>query len=173
MAIAPLNLADIQVSAALTENWGRPTAYFQRWLQDNNRRITAAFAGVVEVQEELAVVVNDLADVVDDVVAQQAQINALITSLNAQVQRLNRVAGVGFWGAILTDGSGQFSWTHGGDPGAGYSMQYSHVYATGTTPYIAQMTSVDDYVITGIFFDLTGAPVASTYVPCSINVAAG
>jgi len=173
MEIAPLRLADLSVGSALTENWGRPTSYFHRYLQDNNSRITASISGIVAVQAELQIVVDELADVVTDLGDQQDQITDLVTSLNEQVQRLNRVAGVGFWGAILTDGSGEFSWTHGGDPGAGYTMQYSHVYATGTTPYIAQMTSVDDYVITGIFFDLTGAPVASTFVPCSINVAAG
>jgi len=173
MADAPLRLADIQVSAALTENWGRPTSYFQRYLQDNNNRITASIVGVQTALDELALQQAELTAQQATLTAQQAQLTAQAATLTAQVARLNRVAGVGFWGAILTDGSGAFSYTHGGDPGAGYTMQYSHVYATGTTPYIAQMTSVDDYVITGIFFDLTGAPVASTYVPCSINVAAG
>lgn len=177
MAVAPLNLADIQVSAALTENWGRPTSYFQRWLQDNNRRITASITGVTEALAELAIQQATLTAQQAQLTAQQAtlttqqgQINSLVL---AQADLLDRVIGASFSGAILTDGSGVASWTHGLDPSYSPQLATCSAFTTGTTLNLCQMLSVSGGpggTFEVMFWDSSGAPLVSQFVPCALHV---
>lgn len=177
MALAPLKLADISVGSALTENWGRPTSYFQRWLNDNNRRIAASFDGVVEVQQELALVVDALADVVDELVDQQGQIDDALDELQQQQLLLDStisdIIGANLSGAILTDGSGQASWTHGFNPSFSVQLSNCRAFTTGTTIFTVQMLSVSGGpggTLDLMFWDASGAPAASQYVPCTLHV---
>lgn len=191
MALPPLKLADVNVGSALTENWGRPTSYFQRYLQDNNNRITASISGIAEVQAELVVQQAELTAQQATLTAQQATLTAQqatltaqqvqLTSTDAALLRLSRAAeGVGpsLDQFTTTDGSGIVTIVHG------YSLalaafyppllKYCTVFPTGGPPlpiYHIQLKDVDNFELRFQCFDFTGAPLASTGVSFVWHVA--
>ena len=177
MALAPLKLADVQIGSALTENWGRPTSYFQRYLQDNNNRITASISGVTEALDELAIQQAQLTAQQATLTAQQAALTAQQAQLTSQQFLLNStitdIIGANLSGAILTDGSGQASWTHGFNPSFSVQLSNCRAFTTGTTIFTVQMLAVSGGpggTLDLMFWDSTGSPAASQYVPCTLHV---
>lgn len=184
MADPPLYLADLQVSAALTDNWGRPTAYSQRWWNDNNRRITASFAGVTAALAELATQQATLTAQQAQLTAQQATLTAQQATLTSQQAQLTAqqsllsgtitgIIGSSLSGAILTDGSGRASWTHGFSPSFTLQLSNCQAFTTGTTIFTVQMIQVTGGpggTLDLIFWDASGAPAASQFVPVTLHV---
>lgn len=162
MVTTPLKLADINIGSALMENWGRPTSYFQRWLQANNAQITASINGLIQVEADLAAVVADL-------VAQQALINGLLTAYNSLLGSLelfqSSSVGTGATYFAMTDASGYMVIAHGynalggSDPPA---LEYCRAFSYQTAYTHIQMISVDSTNLTLLFLDVTGAPIVST-----------
>lgn len=160
--MADFKLADINIGQNFVRTDGKLTGYSQRWLQDNNRRIGAAISDLVEVQAELA-------DAQADIVAQQAQINALILDLSDQVSNLATVQhalqGSGATAAATTDGSGIASFTHGYSfpPGVVPDLQYCVAFPY-TDAIALQMVSVNATTLRVRCFDSTGALIISSGV---------
>lgn len=116
LTLTPIKLADINIGSSLTDNWGRPTPYGQRWWNGNNANIQSSINGLQAVIAELEAqqaeleaaqaeleaqqlqiegivadltdVVNQQADILDDLAAQQVQINNLISDLSDTVDFL-------------------------------------------------------------------------------------
>ena len=178
MADAPLQLADVQVSAALTENWGRPTQYFQRYLQDNNRRITASISGVTQALAELAAQQAVLTAQQAQLTAQQAQLTAVVNDLADQQDALSDLiyATVGTYGTVsgvVTDGSGYISYAHGYSSSAYPPLQpCSIAIPFGISPvFHIQDISVSSTNIIFYCTDMAGAPLVSTAIGFTWHVA--
>jgi hypothetical protein len=158
-----------------------PTSYFQRWLQDNNKRVSDSIAGLTAVIAELEVVVADLAaqeaqletvvatlsDVVDELVAQQAQINSIQTSLTNVA--IGALANIGSSGTATgsPNGSGLMSFAHGyTDPSGPNNLYPAQIKYCSAQPYggtyvHVQLISVDTSQLTIELFDNLGLPLTS------------
>jgi len=60
-------LADINIGSALVENWGRATAYFQRYLQTMNAALTDAINQIINQQAEIQQAIDLAEDAIEDV----------------------------------------------------------------------------------------------------------
>jgi len=185
MALTPLKLADIASKTTLTlpsgtVGEGRATSYFQRYLQDNNKRVQASINGLAEViaeleivvailedqQEELEEVVSELADVVLILEAVVDDLADLTVAIGQAVFKLNGQAGVAL---VLPNGSGDASIFHNiaFNPG---TLGACAVFPTGTTFFHVQMLSVDSSNLNVRLFDAAGAPITSGTWPIAYRV---
>lgn len=170
MATAPLKLADVQIGSALTENWGRPTPYFQRYMQDNNSRITASITGVEGALAELALQQAQLT-------AQQAQLTTIVSNLTAQQAALANLvyATIGTANTIIdyTDGTGYIRYPHGYSNSTYPPLsQCSIAVPWGISPvYHIQDIAVDATNIIFYCTDMAGSPLLSTPVGFAFHVA--
>lgn len=156
MADPPLQLADVQIGAAITDNWWRPTAYFQRYLQDNNSRITAAIVGVQDALDQLTV--------------QQAAIVAQQAAFDKFQRSAQGTAGLA---GGTTGSGGTFSFPHGYPSGNPLyfppSVVYSSVFSAGGAVYShIQIDFVSSTDVHLFVFDAAGV-LAPSGTPVSLS----
>lgn len=184
MVTTPPKLADINNGSALVENWGRPTSYFQRWLQANNAAITTSIAGLIQVEADLQAQEAELAATVATLNATVTTLNATVTTLSNQVTFTSNLStaiiGTGSGTGLAfssTDANGIIEFAHGynGVP-IGYpaAAQFSMAAPAGDIPlpiYHIQIIRVDNTNIKFGCYDFTGAPIVSTGVSYVWHVA--
>lgn len=155
-------LADIQVGSALVENWGRPSAYFQRYLQANNRQVSAAIADLIAVQAELAqqqIEIQNALDLAQDAIDQVEDIQVTLTDIILGM-------GAGSFGLVTVspNGSGDVSFPHGYANLSGLyppMLGACSLQPTGGVYFHPQLLGVDAVNLTGRLFAATGAPLTT------------
>lgn len=168
--MAEFKIADINVGSALVENWGRATAYFQRYLQATNRQISSAIADLILVQDELALQQLEIEDALE--LAQEA-IDASEETLITLTDFLLAM-GLGSYGltSVTPDGSGDVTIPHSyvtGDYAP--TLGACTITPTGTTFFHPQMTGVDGTNLYARLFDAAGAPITTGSYTVAFRVA--
>lgn len=163
MAFVPPQLADIQTIMSLVSYpAAKPTAYFHRWLQDNNARITKSFEGLAEVIAELETQQQELEDLQQELTDQVNQIYLDFTFEDVQLQNqidslatfTVRAVGVYTGGAL----AGIVQIPHG--LGFVPTMNYSAAQIVGTSPVVINLLAVDIDYLYVYLMDFTGTPIS-------------
>lgn len=147
-------LADINIGSALVENWGRATAYFQRYLQAMNSQIATAINQIEEQQLEIQEALDLAQQAVDDL----EEFNIVVADIFIGMG----IAALGVT-TVTPNGSGDVTIPHG-YVSTEYpmpTMAASSLLPTGTTFFHPQMTSVDATNIYARLFDAAGAPITT------------
>lgn len=128
MALAPLNLSDVQQSVAIVDQDGRPVGFFIRLLNQNNMNIKAAFAAIVANIESTATA-QAAADAAQDS-AISAIADAAAASANAAAAQSDATDALGIAGTAVQQDLGP-AWT----APTGTASRVS--FATYTAPVIS------------------------------------
>ncbi len=168
--MADFRIADINIGSALVENWGRATAYFQRYLQATNAQISAAIVGLQAVITELA---DQQVQILEAIALAEEAIEASEETLITLTDFLLSM-GLGSYGlaTVTPNGSGDVTIPHSyvtGDypPALGACT----MTPTGTTFFHPQMTSVDGSNLYARLFDAAGVPITSGSYVVAFRVA--